>query len=241
MDAHDSGDDHVAHAHFQRAAALARATGDADVEAHVHASLAHLHTQAGQARSALERAQTGAALATARGAHPQLLARLAAMRARAHAVLGETHAAHAALGEAHSALSLAAHAPLAPWVSGFDAAALASEAAQTHLDLGQHRAAIPHARAAVELRTSDRARSLALGRLLLAETYLRAGELEAACQIGALLLTESHGVGSARVVTGLQALRRQLAPHRAQPDTAALLDALDDALRHGQSLLRRPA
>jgi hypothetical protein len=239
--AHDSGDDHAAHGHFQRAAALARATGNADVEAHVHASLAHLHTQTGDARTALECAQTGTSLATARGAHPQLLARLAAMRARAHSVLGEHYAAEAALGEARSALDLACHAPLAPWVSGFDAAALASEAAQTHLDLGQYRTAIPHARAAVALRTSDRARSLALGRLSLAEAYLRGGELDAACQTGTRLLAESHGVGSARIVTGLQALRRLLALHRTQADAATLLDGIDEALRRGQSLLHRPA
>ncbi len=236
----DCGDDTAALAHFRSAVPLARATGEPDLEPQIHASIALLLIQTGEARAGLQEAEAGYTLARARGTHPQIQARLAAMRARAHAVIGEHYAAETWLEQAQSALALPARAALAPWVSGFDPAALASESAQTYLDL-DHRSAIRHASAAVNLRTSDRARSLALSRALLAEAYLRQGELNAACELGGQLLAESHGVGSARLVTALASLRGKLAAQRTYPQAASLLEDLDHALRRGQGLLHRTA
>jgi hypothetical protein len=237
--AHDSGDDRSARTHLYRAAALARATGDADVEAHVHASLAHLEAETGNLGAALESADAGTAIALNRAAHPQLLSRLAAMRARAHSRLGDLNATRTALADAETALALNPHAPLAPWVSGFDRASLASEAAQCYLDLDQPAGATIYARQAVELRSADRARSLALGRLLLAETHTRQGDLDAACHVGTRLLDDCHSVGSARVIRGLEHLRTLLAPHRTERTVAAFLGELDESLRHDNALFHR--
>jgi hypothetical protein len=204
-----------------------------------YASLAHLEAETGNPRAALESADAGTTIALTRAAHPQLLSRLAAMRARAHSRLGDLNATRTTLADAETALALDPHAPLAPWVSGFDRASLASEAAQCYLDLDQPAGAIVYARQAVELRSADRARSPALGRLLLAETHTRQGDLDAVCEVGTRLLDDCHGVGSARVIRGLEHLRSLLAPHRTQRTVAAFLGELDDGLRHGNALFHR--
>ncbi|MER6343794.1 tetratricopeptide repeat protein [Streptomyces sp. NPDC001595] len=189
--AHDSGHDDRAAQHFARALPLARASGDLPLAAHVAASSAHLALETGDAAGAVGWARTGLELAAQGPRIPALTARLHSMQARALAVASQrTPAAHA-LEAAHRDLT-ASPAADHPWLSPFDAAALASESALILRDLEQYDEALSHAEQAVALREAGRARSLALSRISLVDIHVRRGDLDAAVSVGHDLLGTSR-------------------------------------------------
>ncbi|UGY93195.1 hypothetical protein [Streptomyces gobiensis] len=124
-----------------------------------------------------------------------------------------------------------------PWLSPFDAAALASESALAMRDLERFEEALTHAERAVTLRQADRARSLALGRITLVDIHLRRGDLDAAVGIGHDLLSTSPTLGSIRVVHQLDELRRVLEPHKTYGPVREYLVRFDDARRARMLLL----
>ncbi|MFF9313443.1 XRE family transcriptional regulator [Streptomyces sp. NPDC014748] len=234
--AHDSGHDDRAARHFARALSLARACGDLPLAAHIAASRSHLALEAGDAAGAADWARTGLE-PTARGPRiPALTARLHTMQARALAVASQRVAATRALEAAHRDLE-ASPAADHPWLSPFDAAALASESALVLRDLEQYDEALPHAEQAVALREAGRARSLALSRISLVDIHVRRRDLDAAVNVGHELLRTSPTLGSVRVVRQLDALRRLLEPHRGYPPVREYLVRFDDARRARMLLL----
>lgn len=211
--AHDVGRDELARQHFDRARSLAVATGEPELEAHILASLSHLayaqqdYAEAvGLARSGLERAAEGTT-------SPVVTARLLAMVARGLAASGERRTATDALDQAQIMLDDAANGPVpSVWVSSFDLAALASEAAEVFRRLGLWDEAEAQARQAVALRSGDRARSRALGQLVLAEVHVAQGRYDEACVVGSEVLERTEGLSSVRVLRQLSDLQRQLKP-----------------------------
>ncbi|MEV5881413.1 XRE family transcriptional regulator [Streptomyces sp. NPDC052020] len=233
--AHDSGHDDRAAQHFARALPLARTSGDLPLAAHVAASSSHLALETGDAAGAVGWARTGLELATQGPRIPALTARLHTMQARALAVAAQrTPAAHA-LEAAHRDLE----APAAdhPWLSPFDAAALASESALILRDLEQYDEALSHAEQAVALSEAGRARSLALSRISLVDIHVRRGDLDAAVSVGHDLLSTSPTLGSVRVVLQLDGLRRRLEPHQGYRPVREYLARFDDARRARMLLL----
>ncbi|MFH9964908.1 XRE family transcriptional regulator [Streptomyces mirabilis] len=237
--AHDSGRDEVAARHFTRALPLARTSGDAALAANVAASSSHLALQAGDPAAAAHWAQTGLDI-TQRGTRiPSLTARLHTMQARALAAAGQHAPAGRALAQAHAILDAsAATRTTHPWVSPFDAAALASESALVHRDMGRYTDAMSHAKQAVSLREASRARSLALSRIALADLHLRRDDLDAAVSVGdELLATTAPTLGSVRVMHQLDGLRRQLEPRNGYQPVRDFLTRLDQARRARMLLL----
>ncbi|MFF9526397.1 XRE family transcriptional regulator [Streptomyces achromogenes] len=234
--AHDSGLDDRAARHFARALRLARTSGDLPLAAHVAASSSHLALETGDAAGAVGWARTGLELAAQGPRIPALTARLHTMQARALAVSSQrTPAAHA-LEAGHRDLE-ASPAADHPWLSPFDAAALASESALTLRDLEQYDEALSHAEQAVALREAGRARSLALSRISLVDIHVRRGDLDAAVSVGHDLLSTSPTLGSVRVVQQLDGLRRLLEPHRGYRPVREYLARFDDARRARMLLL----
>ncbi|MGW2839777.1 helix-turn-helix domain-containing protein [Streptomyces sp. NPDC001493] len=212
--AHDSGRDDVASRHFVRAWALAQGSGDSALTASVAASSSHLALQMGDPVAATHWAQTGLEAIGSRRRIPSLIARLHVMKARALAVCGHSRLACQALDSAH--LALDASVTLShPWISPFDAAALASESALTLRDVGQHVQALEHAERAVALRDTGRARSMALARIALASLHAQRAELDEAVFTGnALLLDLPFALGSVRAIQQMDDLVAALGPHR---------------------------
>lgn len=234
--AHDSGHDDRAAQHFARALPLARTSGDLPLAAHVAASSSHLALETGDAAGAVGRARAGLDLAAQGPRIPALTARLHTMQARALAVAFQhTPAAHA-LEAAHRDLE-ASPAADHPWLSPFDAAALASESALILRDLEQYDEALSHAEQAVALREAGRARSLALSRISLVDIHVRRGDLDAAVSVGHDLLSTSPTLGSVRVVQQLDGLRRLLEPHRGYRPVREYLARFADARRARMLLL----
>ncbi|MHB9847629.1 hypothetical protein ACSYGO_00055 [Streptomyces krungchingensis] len=158
------------------------------------------------------------------------------MQARALAAAAQHTPATRALDAARRDLEGVAAADH-PWLSPFDAAALASESALTLRDLEHYDQALTHAEQAVALRETVRARSLALSRITLVDIHLRRGDLDAAVSAGHDLLSTSPTLGSVRVVQQLNELRRLLEPHRSYGPVREYLVRFDDARRARMLLL----
>ncbi|HSA53417.1 MAG TPA: XRE family transcriptional regulator [Yinghuangia sp.] len=234
--AHDSGQDDLAERHFARALPLAHISGDLPLAANVAASSSHLALQTGDPSAAEEWACTGLDLVTRGPRIPALAARLHVMRARALAAAEQHAPAVRTLEAARQDLEGGKDAEH-PWLSPFDAAALASESALVLRDLERLDEALQHAEQAVALRQIVRTRSLALSRISLVDIQVRRGELDAAVHVAHALLSTSPTLGSVRVVRQLDELRRLLERHKAYRPVHEYLVRFDDARRARMLLL----
>lgn len=234
--AHDSGHDDRAARHFAGALPLARASGDLPLAAHIAASSSHLALQTGDAAGADGWARTGLDLAAQGPRVLALTAWLHTMRARALAVAEQHTPAARALDEARRDFDGAVGMEH-PWLSPFDAAALASESALILRDLDRLDEALTHAEEAITLRETGRVRSLALSRITLVDIHLRRGDLDAAVHTGRDLLSTSPTLGSVRLVRQLDGLSRRMEPHAAYWPVREYLAQFADARRARMLLL----
>ncbi|MGK5532882.1 XRE family transcriptional regulator [Streptomyces sp. URMC 129] len=234
--AHDSGQDLLAQRHFTRALPLAQAAGDVLLAANIAASMSHLALATGDAAGAAQWADMGLNLMAEGPPAAPLTARLHTMLARALASVGQHLPAVRALEQAHLSTERQTDAEH-PWLSPFDAAALASESALVLRDLGRYEQALVHAEQAVALRADKRARSLVLSWINTASLHVMRGELDAAIHTGAGLLGSGNATGSVRVVRQLDELRALFRPHRGYAPVRNHLERLDDAARTRMLLL----
>lgn len=234
--AHDSGHDSLAARHFAHALPLARTSGDLLLAASIAASSSHLALQTGDLAGAARWAGTGLDLAAQGPRTPVLTARLHTMRARALASAAQRVPALRALDDAHRDLDQPADITH-PWLSPFDAAALASESALIHRDLAGYDRALEQAQLAITLRESGRTRSIALSRITLVDLHLRRGAIDSAVTVGHELLATDPALGSVRVVHQIDALRRLFEPHRTHRPVRDYLVRFDDARRARMLLL----
>ncbi|MBB1245017.1 helix-turn-helix transcriptional regulator [Streptomyces durbertensis] len=234
--AHDSGQNDRAAKHFARALPLAQASGDVLLAANVAAGRSHLALQTGDAASSVGWAQAGLDLATQGARVPALTAKLHTMKARALAASAQHLAASRALDQARHAFHCSTEAHH-PWLSPFDAAALASESALILRDLGRLSEALEHATEAVTLRSTGRARSLTLSRISQVDILIRHGELDAAVHAGHGLLNASPLLGSVRVLQQLDELRQLLEPHQGHRPIREYLRQFDESRRARMLLL----
>ncbi|MBT2230425.1 helix-turn-helix transcriptional regulator [Nonomuraea sp. NEAU-A123] len=234
--AHDAGDDDRAGRHFARARDLSGVGDDPHLRVHVLASLAHLAHHRAQPDDAIGYAAQGQRELTAGPAHPELAARLWALQARGHAAAGRSRETRALLGHAETALQGSHSAAPSPWVSPFDAASLAGDAARCMRRLGDLLAAQRHAQRVLELRPAGRTRSRAFGHLTLAGVLIERGALDQACAVATDVLHTTGSLGSYLVIQQLRDLRDQLHPHRATACARGFLDHLAEALRQREWL-----
>ncbi|MGH4012579.1 MAG: helix-turn-helix domain-containing protein [Pseudonocardiaceae bacterium] len=134
--AHDAGHDQAAKRHFSRAHYLVQVGGDRQLGAHVLASLSHLAHHLDQPTEAVQFASRGRLALKDGPPQPELEARLLAMHARGFAALREPDECVRLLVQAEQALGDTPTEEPSPWISGFDEASLASEAARCMRQLG---------------------------------------------------------------------------------------------------------
>ncbi|MBL7499781.1 hypothetical protein I6A84_20745 [Frankia sp. CNm7] len=207
----DRGD--LAAQHFVQAFGLATAAGDQALSAQALVSQSHLALENDRPRDAVRLANAGLALVRDDPRCGALRSRLYAMKARGNALAGVSSECLTALRDAEQELACTAPGEH-EWLSPFDEAALAAEAAICLRDLNDWNAAERQALRVLELRTPDRARSRAFTNLTLASVQLRRGDLDAACETGTRVLDAATHLASDRVVSQLRALGRRLEPHR---------------------------
>jgi hypothetical protein len=210
----DRGD--LAAQHFVQAFGLATAAGDQALSAQALVSQSHLALENDHPRDAVRLAQAGLALVPDDPQCGALRSRLHAMTARGNALAGASGACLAALRNAERELARAA--PTGDeWLSPFDEAALAAEAAICLRDLHDWTAAERAALRVLQLRTPDRTRSRAFTNLTLATVYLGRGDLDATCDAGMRVLDAATQLDSDRVVNHVRALGHRLEPHLGLP------------------------
>ncbi|TVL92104.1 XRE family transcriptional regulator [Streptomyces sp. SAJ15] len=234
--AHDSGFDERAHEHFARALSLAQAGEDRSLDAGIMASMSHLALHIGRRDEAAALARDGRRRIPAGLSVPTLSARLYAMEARALAQAGEEKATREALELAQTELD-ADSVPASPWLSSFDSAALASEAALSLMDIGRLAPAQEAAEMAVTLRAGDRARSRVFGQITLALVRIRQGDIEGACAVCHELMRTCEPLGSVRITHQLEELAHTLMPYRGETMVAELLSQLTVVTQRRKLLL----
>jgi transcriptional regulator with XRE-family HTH domain len=236
--AHDADRNALARQHFQRALALASIGEDCQLRAHILGGMSHLAHHLGQPEEAMQLAHAGAARLDEGPTNPELAARLLAMEARGHAALGEPAAAAHLLLRAEQALDQVTAAQRSKWISRFDEASLAGEAARCLRRLGQLGDARRQAERVIALRPSDRARSRAFGQLILAQVLIQERKLDEACTVGRQILDGTTALSSFLVVRQLQRLRDLLAADHSAPAVAEFLEYLDGEVGRRVNLYR---
>jgi hypothetical protein len=138
-------------------------------------------------------------------------------------------------------LELSSREKAADWISGFDEASLASEAALCFLDLAEFEEAERQAREVIRLRSGDRVRSRVFGQLTLAKVLVGAGRVEEAAVIGTEVCGTAASLSSGRVVQRIDQLASTLKPVRRVPEVATFLAAQGAGARGADSKEGRTA
>jgi tetratricopeptide (TPR) repeat protein len=229
--AHDSGNDHRAATHFERALVFSQAAGFPEHDAHIFASMSHLARERNDPQHAVELARNGLHQARTGSVDGPLVAKLYSMQARALAVLGQKDSVERALTRAYDDLGGSPPTAAAVWMSPFDEASLAIETAQCLRDVGRLDESLSAAERAVALRDTNRARSLAFSQIVLASVLVELDDLDRAVAVGRELLGGAQAPGSARVVRQLGHLRAVMEPHRAAGVVCEFLEQLTETQR----------
>jgi hypothetical protein len=139
---------------------------------------------------------------------PTLMAQFHAMEARALARTGDTHVCELSLAEATKALESRNSVDEPEWITYFDEAELAAEAAHCFRDVNSARRAVAHAENAM---SGSHVRSDFFATMVLVDAHLRAGEPEEACRVALDALDLGEQLKSARCVSYLAEFRQHLA------------------------------
>jgi hypothetical protein len=98
-----------------------------------------------------------------------------------------------------------------------DEAELVGEFCHCFRDLGQSAQSVAYAEQAVALTDPKHARTLGFCRMVLAQSQLLDGQLEAAVTTAGLAVTEGNALQSARFQRYITDFQREIAPHAADP------------------------
>lgn len=214
--AYDLGHHGLAQRYLIQSLRLAQASGDRTLAARVMASLSHQANYLGhfQASAQLARAAQEGARSSAT---PAVMAMFLAMEARAMAGAGDARATTAALKEAESVFARCRPADEPDWISYFDAAELAGEAAHCFRDLRIPTQAEQFVSHAIEATDPAYARTLAFVRLVRAASLVQDGAPEEAARIGTSVVEGIGLMKSARYVRYVRDLQADLAPFSTLP------------------------
>jgi hypothetical protein len=200
----------LAQRYFIQALGLAQAAGDRLLGAAILDAMSHQATYTGRFREAANLAQaartgtTGIATAT-------LTAHFHTMEARALARLGEARACDLALAAAVTEYERRRPEADPAWFQYFDEAELSAEFGHCLRDLSRAKDAAEHAGRSVGASTDGRfARSDFFATMVLADSYLAAGEAEQACGTALAALTAGEQIRSGRCVNYLREFRDHL-------------------------------
>ena len=135
-------------------------------------------------------------------------------RARALARTGDKRACEQALAEAARFLDQRNSGDEPEWITYFDEAELAAEAAHCFRDVSNARQAVEHAGNAM---SGSHVRSDFFVTIVLADAHLRAGDVDEACRVTLDALDLGEQLHSARCVSYLREFRTALAMHERTP------------------------
>ncbi|MGW2783262.1 hypothetical protein ACWC3X_18750 [Streptomyces populi] len=196
----------LAQRYFLQALRLAQDANDRRLAGSILSAMSHQATFLGRYTQAATLARA-ALMGVSPVATPTLRAQFHAMEARALARTGDVRACEAALSAATKALEGRNTDDEPEWISYFDEAELAAEAAHCFRDVNSARQAVTHAENAM---SGSHVRSDFFATMVLADAHLRAGDVEEACRVAVDALDLGEQLKSARCVSYLAEFRQNL-------------------------------
>jgi hypothetical protein len=152
------------------------------------------------------------------------------MEARALANGGDPTGAGRAMNEAERHFEHADTADDPAWLGYFDSAELMGELCHCFRDLRMRRESVEAAQRAVDETDPKYARTLGFCRMVLAQSHLLNGELEAAVTTASLAMDGGDTLQSSRFQRYVTDFQTEVSTHAANPTVAAFNDQVHDAL-----------
>jgi transcriptional regulator with XRE-family HTH domain len=212
--------------YFIQALGLAQASGDRLLGAAILDAMSHQATYTGRFTEAAGLAQAARA-GTSRIATASLTAHFHTMEARALARVGDVKGGNRALALAVTQYERRRPGDDPAWFQYFDEAELSAEFGHCLRDLGRAKDAARYAGRSVQVAVDGAfARSDFFAAMVLADSYLAAGEAEQACRTALAALAAGEQLRSGRSVYYLREFREHLLP---AADTAAVRDFTEQA------------
>lgn len=197
----------LAQRYFLQALRLAQDANDRRLAGSILSAMSHQATFLGRYTQAATLARA-ALMGISPVATPTLRAQFHAMEARALARTGDVAACQAALSAAMKSLEGRNRDDEPEWITYFDEAELAAEAAHCFRDVNSARQAVAHAENAM---SGTHVRSDFFATMVLADAHLCAGDVEEACRVALDALDLGEQLKSARCVSYLAEFRQGLA------------------------------
>ncbi|MFG2353740.1 hypothetical protein [Streptomyces sp. NPDC048521] len=210
----------LAQRYFLQALRLAQDANDRRLAGSILSAMSHQATFLGRYTQAATLARA-ALMGISPVATPTLRAQFHAMEARALARTGDVAACQAALSAAMKSLEGRNRDDEPEWITYFDEAELAAEAAHCFRDVNSARQAVAHAENAM---SGTHVRSDFFATMVLADAHLRAGDVEEACRVALDALDLGEQLKSARCVSYLAEFRQGLAAVGSSADVKAFTE-----------------
>ncbi|MFI8530520.1 sporulation protein [Streptomyces aquilus] len=227
--AYDTGNHPLAHRYLTSTLRLSQVIDDRMFGARILGNLSHQANYLGNHAQAIQLAR--AAVEGAKGrATPRAMALNSAMEARALSNAGDRIAAGRAMNEAERHFEHADTAEDPTWLSYFDPAELMGELCHCFRDLKMRREAVEQAQRAVDSTDPKYARTLGFCRMVLAQSQLLNGELEAAVTTASLAVDGGDTLQSTRFQRYVTDFQAEVSIHATNPTVAAFNDQVCDAL-----------
>ncbi|WP_435242753.1 sporulation protein [Streptomyces cucumeris] len=229
--AYDSGNHALAGRYLMSTLRLTQVIDDRMMGARILANMSHQANYLGQASRAARLARAavegGRTHSTPRG-----MALFAAHEARALSTAQDRKGAARAMNEAERFFDLADTGNDPEWLSYMDEAELVGEFCHCFRDLGQGREAVQFAERAVALTDPKYARTLGFCRVVLAQSQLLNGELEAAITTASLALDDGDALQSARFQRYITDFQRTVSTHTGNPAVQQFNEQVREAMAY---------
>ncbi|MGA5203065.1 sporulation protein [Streptomyces variegatus] len=227
--AYDSGNHRLAHRYLTSTLRLSQVIDDRMFGARILGNLSHQANYLGNHTQAIQLAR--AAVEGAKGrATPRAMANYWAMEARALSNAGDRTGASLAMNQSERHFERADSANDPPWLSYFDDAELLGEFCHCFRDLRMRREAVEHAQRAVNSTDPQYARTLGFCRMVLAQSQLLNGELEAAVTTASLAVDGGDSLQSSRFQRYVSDFQAEVSAYLANPAVVAFNEQVNEAL-----------
>ncbi|MFD9935425.1 sporulation protein [Streptomyces massasporeus] len=227
--AYDSGNHRLAHRYLTSTLRLSQVIDDRMFGARILGNLSHQANYLGNHTQAIQLAR--AAVEGAKGrATPRAMANYWAMEARALSNAGDRTGASLAMNQSERHFERADSADDPPWLSYFDDAELLGEFCHCFRDLRMRREAVEHAQRAVNSTDPQYARTLGFCRMVLAQSQLLNGELEAAVTTASLAVDGGDSLQSSRFQRYVSDFQAEVSAYAANPAVVAFNEQVNEAL-----------
>jgi tetratricopeptide (TPR) repeat protein len=227
--AYDSGNHRLAHRYLTSTLRLSQVIDDRMFGARILGNLSHQANYLGNHTQAIQLAR--AAVEGAKGrATPRAMANYWAMEARALSNAGDRTGASLAMNQSERHFERAEGVDDPPWLSYFDDAELLGEFCHCFRDLRMRREAVEHAQRAVDSTDPQYARTLGFCRMVLAQSQLLNGELEAAVTTASLAVDGGDSLQSSRFQRYVSDFQAEVSAYAANPAVVAFNEQVNEAL-----------